>query len=178
MILDVILPDGNGIKLCADIRQLPQGRNLPIAMATGLDDIHSIQQAFQSGATDFITKPISWGTLGYRVHYLLRAHRAFEELAISETKNRALLSALPDLLFLIRDDGLIIDRLAGTEAPDWAEWDLQPGANLDGHPSAVVAQMLRQEILGVLGSQNPKAVEIALGALEALQSIAQQLEPS
>ena len=67
LILDVILPDGNGIKLCADIRQLPQGRNLPIAMATGLYDELSIQQAYQSGATDFNTKPISWGTLGYRV---------------------------------------------------------------------------------------------------------------
>ncbi|MFC3913511.1 EAL domain-containing protein [Pseudaeromonas sharmana] len=162
IILDVLLPDGNGIALCATLRQLPQGHTLPIAMATGLDDIHSIQQAFQSGATDFITKPISWGTLGYRVHYLLRAHQAFEELAISEAKNRALLSALPDLLFLIRDDGLIVDRLAGTEAPDWAEWDLHPGELLDNHPSAVVAQMLRLEIANVLGNQNPKAVEIAL----------------
>ena len=84
LILDVILPDGNGIQLCAEIRKLPQGQNLPIAMATGLYDELSIQQAYQSGATDFITKPISWGTLGYRVRYLLRAHQAFEELAQSE----------------------------------------------------------------------------------------------
>ena len=121
IILDVILPDGNGIELCAHLRQLATGRNLPIAMATGLDDVPSIQQAYQSGATDFITKPISWGTLGYRVRYLLRAHHAFEELALSESKNRALLSALPDLLFRINANGVILDRLAGSEAPDWSE---------------------------------------------------------
>ena len=80
IILDVILPDGNGIQFCSALRQLPRGRNLPIAMATGLDDVHSIQLAYQSGATDFITKPISWGTLGHRVRYLLRAHHAFGEL--------------------------------------------------------------------------------------------------
>ena len=162
LILDVILPDGNGIKLCADIRQLPQGRNLPIAMATGLYDELSIQQAYQSGATDFITKPISWGTLGYRVRYLLRAHHAFEELAQSETKNRALLSALPDLLFRINSQGLILDRLAGSETPDWADWDLQPGAMVQDHPSALVAEMIQREIQQVLQQQCQRAIEIAL----------------
>ena len=47
-VLDVRLPDGNGIELCAHLRQLATGRNLPIAMATGLDDVPSIQQAYQS----------------------------------------------------------------------------------------------------------------------------------
>ena len=162
LILDVILPDGNGIQLCAEIRKLPQGQNLPIAMATGLYDELSIQQAYQSGATDFITKPISWGTLGYRVRYLLRAHQAFEELAQSENKNRTLLSALPDLLFRIDDDGVILDRLAGSETPDWADWDLQPGARLQDHPSALVAEMIQREIGQVLQQQRQHAIEIAL----------------
>ena len=162
IILDVILPDGNGIELCAHLRQLAAGRNLPIAMATGLDDVPSIQQAYQSGATDFITKPISWGTLGYRVRYLLRAHHAFEELALSESKNRALLSALPDLLFRINANGVILDRLAGSEAPDWSDWDLQPGAVLQDHPSALVAEMIQREITMVLEQQSQHALEIAL----------------
>jgi diguanylate cyclase (GGDEF)-like protein/PAS domain S-box-containing protein len=162
IILDVILPDGNGIQLCAQLRQMAQGYNLPIAMATGLDDVPSIQQAYQSGATDFITKPISWGTLGYRVRYLLRAHHAFEELALSESKNRALLSALPDLLFRINEDGVILDRLAGSEAPDWADWDLHPGTMLQDHPSALVAEMIRREIKLVLAQQSRHTLEIAL----------------
>ena len=124
IILDVILTDGNGIALCSELRQHPRGRNLPIAMATGLDDLASIQQAYQSGATDFITKPISWGTLGHRVRYLLRAHKAISELALSESKTRVLLSSLPDLLFRVHHNGLIIDRQAGSQAPDWGTWDL------------------------------------------------------
>lgn len=46
-------------------------------MVTGLDDIEAINKAFNSGATDFITKPIIWAILNYRVKYMLRASDAF-----------------------------------------------------------------------------------------------------
>ena len=38
--------------------------------------------------TDFITKPINWGTLGYRARYILRAHRAMVKLSLSESQLR------------------------------------------------------------------------------------------
>jgi signal transduction histidine kinase len=49
-------------------------------MATGLDDVPSITEAYEAGATDFISKPINWVILGHRVRYMLRASRAFNEL--------------------------------------------------------------------------------------------------
>ncbi|GAA4494659.1 two-component system response regulator [Pseudaeromonas paramecii] len=167
VILDVILPDGNGIALCAELRQLPKGRSLPIAMATGLDDVPSIQQAFQSGATDFITKPISWGTLGHRVRYLLRAHHAFEELTRSEHKNRALLSALPDLLFSLDGQGVILERLAGAQSPHWGQWDLHAGDLLaDRLPAPLLAQ-LQPALQQTLSSQHPQSLELTLPQSEA-----------
>lgn len=162
IILDVILPDGNGIELCSELRQHPRGRNLPIAMATGLDDLASIQQAYQSGATDFITKPISWGTLGHRVRYLLRAHKAISELSLSESKTRALLSSLPDLLFRVHDDGLIIDRQAGSQAPDWGTWDLLPGSRLLNLLPADLGKPLQDEIRQTLLSSQPRSMELNL----------------
>lgn len=91
VMLDVVLPDGDGIHLCARWRATPKGQNMPIAIVTGLDDTDSIQLAYQSGATDFITKPINWGTLGYRARYILRAHRAM--LKLSQSENQLRLSA-------------------------------------------------------------------------------------
>ena len=162
IILDVILPDGNGIELCAELRQHPRGHNLPIAMATGLDDLLSIQQAYQSGATDFITKPISWGTLGHRVRYLLRAHNAISDLALSESKTRALLSSLPDLLFRVQADGLLLDRQAGTQAPDWGTWDLLPGNHLLDQLPPSLGAPLQEAIRQTLHQHQPGILELNL----------------
>lgn len=162
IILDVILPDGNGIELCAELRQHPRGHNLPIAMATGLDDLLYIQQAYQSGATDFITKPISWGTLGHRVRYLLRAHHAISDLALSESKTRALLSSLPDLLFRVQADGLLLDRQAGTQAPDWGTWDLLPGNHLLDQLPPSLGAPLQEAIRQTLQQQQPGILELNL----------------
>lgn len=161
IILDVVLPDGDGIELCADIRATAHGENLPIAMATGMDDVQSIQLAYQSGATDFITKPISWGTLGYRVHYLLRSHQVRQELALSESKTRALLSALPDMIFRIDAQGYVIDRQSGTQNPNVSEWDIPPGAHLEEHLSAIIANLLQREIQAALHHKQSRALEFA-----------------
>ena len=78
--LDVMMPKLDGYATCRAIRKLNGGENTPILMATGLDDIEAIHRAFDSGATDFITKPINWAILNYRVKYMLRASEAFYDI--------------------------------------------------------------------------------------------------
>lgn len=162
IILDVVLPDGNGIELCRELRAGTQGHTLPIAMATGLDDMQSIHMAYQSGATDFITKPISWGTLGHRVRYLLRSHQLLQDLALSESKTRALLSSLPDMIFRVNEFGTVIDSQAGSQSVMVSEWQIPSGDTLDQHLSALVAQMLRQEISSTLLGSQPRTLEFAM----------------
>ena len=58
VLLDVVMPGMDGFATCAALRSLAGGRTLPIVMVTGLDDVESIEQAYQAGATDFLTKPI------------------------------------------------------------------------------------------------------------------------
>lgn len=162
LILDVLLPDGDGISLCAEIRARPDGRAVPIAMATGLDDTHSISMAYQSGATDFITKPISWGTLGHRVRYLLRSYQLLQELAVSESKTRALLSSLPDMIFRIDNTGRVIDQQAGSRMHLLAEWDIPPQSCLEDHLPAMIAQLLRRETELALQHQQARNLEFAM----------------
>ncbi|HJV35626.1 putative bifunctional diguanylate cyclase/phosphodiesterase [Geomonas sp.] len=80
VLLDVMMPGLDGFSVCSAIRQTGVGRDTPVLMMTGLDDLDSIDCAYEAGATDFITKPINWHILPYRVSYMLRASGTLEQL--------------------------------------------------------------------------------------------------
>jgi signal transduction histidine kinase len=84
IIADVIMPGVDGFELCRELRRRPETAFVPILMATGLDDVTSIMQAYEAGATDFIVKPVNWDLLNHRVRYILRASRAFDEVRRSQ----------------------------------------------------------------------------------------------
>ncbi len=80
ILMDVSMPVMDGFEACRRIRQTESGKNIPLLMLTGSDDLHSIQQAFDSGATDFITKPINLPLLQQRIRYALRDAQREKEL--------------------------------------------------------------------------------------------------
>ena len=84
VLLDVLMPRMDGFEACAQLRTLASGTTTPVLMMTGLGDNVSIERAYQSGATEFITKPIKWPILGHRVRYMLRNAQLFKDLARSE----------------------------------------------------------------------------------------------
>jgi diguanylate cyclase (GGDEF)-like protein/PAS domain S-box-containing protein len=159
VLLDVLLPDGDGFSLCAEFLQDPRGRDLPIAMVTGLDDVESISLAYQSGATDFITKPVSWGTLPYRIQYILRASNAFVDLSVSESKTRALLSAIPDIIMRIQRDGKVLDMQVGSHVYDMGEWITQHDGESFGHLPQGIYGKISSSIAAVLTSNEMQLIE-------------------
>jgi diguanylate cyclase (GGDEF)-like protein/PAS domain S-box-containing protein len=80
VLLDVMMPEMDGFAVCEALRQLPGGQYCPIVLVTGLDDVESIERAYEVGATDFITKPIQWLVLHHRVRYILRASQTEETI--------------------------------------------------------------------------------------------------
>lgn len=88
VLLDVMMPGISGFDCLQRIRAVPEKRLLPIVMLTGIDDLESVNRAFQLGATDFVAKPISWATLPHRLRYLLRSSAALAQLARSEAELR------------------------------------------------------------------------------------------
>ncbi|MBE0602185.1 MAG: response regulator, partial [Deltaproteobacteria bacterium] len=116
ILMDVVMPGMDGFTAVRKIRRMPGGERVPIVMMTGLNDLASIQRAYEVGVTDFVIKPVNWVVLGYRVGYILAASRAFLDLARSEEKTRALVRAIPDLIFRIGDNGTVLDLVAGTGA--------------------------------------------------------------
>ena len=80
ILLDVVMPGIDGFETCRRVRAMPAGDRLPVLMMTGLNDVGSIEKAYDAGATDFITKPVQWGLLVHRVRYGLRVANAAHEL--------------------------------------------------------------------------------------------------
>jgi diguanylate cyclase (GGDEF)-like protein/PAS domain S-box-containing protein len=107
VMLDVDMPGMSGYEVCTALRAKADPL-LPIVMVTGLDDVKSVETAYQSGATDFIAKPFNWALIGHRVKYLMRAYEASLALRAANANNSAILRALPDLLFEVDIDGLQI----------------------------------------------------------------------
>jgi diguanylate cyclase len=91
VMLDVDMPVVGGYDVCAAMR-LQAGVLLPIVMVTGMDDVKSIDTAYSAGATDFITKPISWVLMGHRVRYWLRSYEIALELRTAEEGIRRLVN--------------------------------------------------------------------------------------
>lgn len=84
VLLDVLMPGIDGYETCRRLRELKRGRHVPVLMLTGLDDLDSINRAYEAGATDFVSKPINWAVLGHRVRYMLRAADTLKDLADSQ----------------------------------------------------------------------------------------------
>ena len=86
VIMDVVMPRMDGFESCAQIRLSPGGQHVPILMVTGLEDVESIQKAYEVGATDFVTKPINFFLLPYRVTYMMRAKKTADALRESQVR--------------------------------------------------------------------------------------------
>lgn len=108
VMLDVEMPGMNGYQVCAALRA-EVGDELPIVMVTGMDDLASIERAYEAGATDFIAKPINWSLIGHRVKYLFRSYLAIQELRTAHAHNAAILNAIPDLMFELDLEGRYLD---------------------------------------------------------------------
>jgi len=115
ILLDVEMPKLDGFATCSRIRRLDGMADTPVIMLTGREDDESVQAAYDSGATDFISKPINWSLLGHRLRYIMRATRVRRGLRDSESRNRALISAIPDSMLVIDKAGNVLTHHRGRD---------------------------------------------------------------
>ncbi len=69
VLLDVMLPDGDGFSVCRAIRQ---ESDVPVIMVTARTDSHDVVAGLESGADDYVTKPVAAKELSARIRALLR----------------------------------------------------------------------------------------------------------
>lgn len=76
VLLDIGLPDINGVELCRRLRSYPANATTPILFATVSNDIESKIAAFDAGADDYLVKPFDLQELNLRVKVLLSHDRS------------------------------------------------------------------------------------------------------
>ncbi|WP_228370726.1 HD-GYP domain-containing protein [Candidatus Korobacter versatilis] len=84
ILLDVQMPGKNGYDLCRELKDNPETRLIPIVMITGLTDRENRIRGIESGADEFLNKPIFPEELFARVKSLLRLKEFTDELDNAE----------------------------------------------------------------------------------------------
>ena len=114
VLMDVSMPVMDGFTACAELRRIPGAQRVPVVMMTGLDDVESIERAFEVGASDFITKPINWTILAHRVRYMLRASMAINELKQNQRRlsNAQRIGEMGDWEWDVRQDMVLASEQA------------------------------------------------------------------
>ncbi len=75
ILLDVMMPKMDGFEVCRRLRSTPSLAEIPILLLTALDDNASRLRGIESGADDFLTKPIDRQELRARVRTITRLNR-------------------------------------------------------------------------------------------------------
>lgn len=78
VLLDVMMPEMDGIEACRTMRELPQFEHTIIAFLTARTEDYSQIAGFETGADDYISKPIKPRVLVSRLKALLRRYEAKE----------------------------------------------------------------------------------------------------
>jgi two-component system, OmpR family, alkaline phosphatase synthesis response regulator PhoP len=84
IILDVMMPDMDGIETCREIREIPGLKNVMIAFLTARNEDYSQIAGFEVGADDYINKPIKPRILISRIKALLRRSGNSEDAAAND----------------------------------------------------------------------------------------------
>ena len=89
-----MMPNMDGYEACPLIKSSPAGRTIPILMLTALTGTEDKIRALESGADDFLNKPINREELRTRIRSLIKIRNLRKELDSSENIIMTLTSAL------------------------------------------------------------------------------------
>lgn len=83
IVLDIMMPEMDGVEACTEIRKLPNGDNFIIVFLTARNESFTEISALDSGGDDFITKPIKPSVFKSRIKALLRRKNRMDDSVIN-----------------------------------------------------------------------------------------------
>jgi len=144
ILLDLILPDRNGIDLCRDLKGREETARTPVIVLTAAGSSANRIRCLELGADDFLTKPVVHEELVARVRSLVRAKKLSDRLLLS---------------FMELDKlGTFAETLTSQSIADWSAFEvantmarhlLGPTPDAEHHPRlAWAGQVVRQRVFG------------------------------
>jgi DNA-binding response OmpR family regulator len=79
VILDIVLPDIDGIEICQQLRSRPETIHLPIIMLSGRSLVPDKIRGLKAGADEYVTKPVDLDEMVARVEALLNRTRRLRQ---------------------------------------------------------------------------------------------------
>nr|WP_232243024.1 histidine kinase [Paenibacillus sp. GSMTC-2017] len=121
IIVDVMLPEGNGYELCRKVRRHFNHAELPVLLISARSTPADIEAGIAAGASDFITRPFDAGEVRVRIHTLFSMNRLVKEAALNEMaflrsqiKPHFLYNALGTIMSLCYTNGERAGELLGS----------------------------------------------------------------
>jgi sigma-B regulation protein RsbU (phosphoserine phosphatase) len=154
VLLDVVMPEMDGVEACARIRNDPRYVDIPIIMLTSLDAIGTLSNAFGAGANDYVTKPVNRVELIARVRAALRLKSELDRRQARERELLGFLSSWGD-----RRASLWIDEATGLFVGEAAEAYLTSATGYDGNEAMSIVALTIDRLEGYRRAHGDDAVK-------------------
>jgi adenylate cyclase len=120
ILLDILMPDMNGIEILSRLKAENRWRHVPVIMISGLSEVAAVARCIEAGADDYLTKPFNPILLRARINstlekkrWLDREHRYLQQIETEKGRADSLIHAiLPDQIVARLQGGeeIIADR--------------------------------------------------------------------
>jgi signal transduction histidine kinase len=115
ILLDIMMPGLNGFDVCRRLKDDARWRHVPVILVTALDSKSDLVHGLDSGADDFLTKPVNLLELRARVRSLLRIKQQYDEI-------QAAMGLREDMVHMIVHD-MRVPLTAILGLSEIAQWD-------------------------------------------------------
>jgi two-component system cell cycle response regulator len=167
ILLDVMMPEMDGFEVCRRLKADPLTDEIPVVMVTALSEVADRVRGLQSGADDFLTKPVNDVALFARVRSLVRLKRMMEEWRLREE--------VYGRFDTVIDDGRRKEDMSPANIVLWEETDF--AADRVTEMLQPTAQVLRPRSAEQLREMADPAVDLVIlsltGEQDALRLVAQ-----
>ena len=128
ILLDVLLPDLDGLEICRRLKRQPDTAHIPVIFISACGETEDIVAGFDTGAVDYISKPVRLAEVCARVS----AHLRFRNNSVSQKQQtdrlQMILDGMEEGLMLVNGDGRIV--YANPASERFAAWSIRELAGM------------------------------------------------
>jgi len=107
ILLDVILPDLDGLEICRRLKRQPDTAHIPVIFVSACGETDDIVAGFDTGAADYIAKPVRMAEVCARVRAQLRLRSSSESQKQQTERLQRIVDGMDEGLMLVDSDGRV-----------------------------------------------------------------------